>query len=73
MGSLVDHRKRHDGPQIRSLPGVEFGEFGGSGLLQLGVALARLPEMDHDFAMVAGPVNHGVQTAVIVVSRPAHP
>ena len=55
---------------LRSLPGLEFGEFGGSGLLQLGVALARLPDLEHGFVVVAGPADQHVQAAAILVARP---
>ncbi len=62
--------RRSDGVDVRLLPGAEFGEFGGSGLLQLGVALARLPQVEHGFAMVAGPVDPRVQAAAILLARP---
>jgi hypothetical protein len=69
MACLADRPERRDAPLLRSLPGLEFGEFGGSGLLQLGVALARLPETEHGFVMVAGPGDHRVQAAVILLAR----
>jgi len=70
MACLAERPERCDAPLLRSLPGLEFGEFGGSGLLQLGVALARLPETEHGFVMVAGPGDHRVQAAVILFARP---
>jgi hypothetical protein len=62
--------RRPDGVHVRLLSGAEFGEFGGSGLLQLGVALARLPEVDDRLVMVAGPVDPHVQAAAILVTLP---
>ena len=72
MACLAGRPERRDGAGLRSLPGLEFGEFGGSGLLQLGVALARLPETEHGFVMVAGPADHRVQAAVILMARLEH-
>jgi 3-oxoacyl-(acyl-carrier-protein) synthase len=69
MACLAGRSGRADVADVRLLPGLEFGAFGGSGLLQLGVALARLPEMEQGFAMVAGPADHHVQAAAIVVGR----
>jgi len=63
-------RQRPDGVQVRLLPGAELGEFGGSGLLQLGVALAHLPRVEHGLVMVAGPADPRVQAAAILVARP---
>jgi hypothetical protein len=62
--------ERHDAVDLRWLPGLEFGEFGGSGLLQLGVALARLPEAECGLVMVTGPADHRAQAAAILVARP---
>ena len=70
MAGLVGRSPRRDAALLRSLPGLELGEFGGSGLLQLGVALARLPQTEHGFVMVAGPADDRVQAAVILMVRP---
>ena len=70
MACLAERPERRDRLASALLPGLEFGEFGGSGLLQLGVALARLPEAEHGFVMVAGPADHRVQAAAILVARP---
>jgi hypothetical protein len=60
-------------PRLRAADGLECGEFGGSGLLQLGAALARLPEASHGFALVAGPADCQGQAGAILVSRPELP
>jgi len=73
MACLAGHPESRDPGALRSLPGVEVGEFGGSGLLQLGVALAHLPETEHGLVMVAGPDDHRVQAAAILVARPERP
>jgi hypothetical protein len=73
MACLAERPGRVRGAHLRRLAGMEFGEFGGSGLLQLGVALARLPETEHGFVMVAGPADHRAQAAAIVVGRAEHP
>jgi hypothetical protein len=70
MACLAERRARRQGPRVRVLDGLESGESGGSGLLQLGVALARLPEATHGFALVAGPADRHVQAGAILVSRP---
>jgi hypothetical protein len=69
MACLAGRSGRRDTADVRLLPGLDFGAFGGGGLLQLGVALAHLPEMQQGFAMVAGPADHRVQAAAIVVAR----
>jgi len=69
LESAAGRPERHDTVDVRLLPGLEFGEFGGSGLLQLGVALARLPEAECGLVMVAGPADHRVQAAAILVAR----
>lgn len=70
LDRAAGHPRRHDAVDVRLLPGLEFGEFGGSGLLQLGVALAHLPEAEQGLVMVAGPADHRVQAAAILVARP---
>jgi hypothetical protein len=73
MSCLVradDEPRRDAGVDVRLLPGAEFGEFGGSGLLQLGVALSRLAQVEHGLVMVAGPADHRVQPAAILLARP---
>jgi beta-ketoacyl synthase-like protein len=62
--------RRPEGVDVRMLPGGDFGEFGGSGLRQLGVALARLPEIERGLVMVAGPVDPRTQAAAILLARP---
>jgi 3-oxoacyl-(acyl-carrier-protein) synthase len=73
MACLAERPERRKGTRLRRLAGLEFGEFGGSGLLQLGVALARLPEVEHGYALVAGPADQRVQAGAILVARPEHP
>ncbi len=62
--------RRPDGIDVCLLPGPEFGEFGGSGLLQVGVALALLSRGEHDLVMVAGPADRRGQAAAILLGRP---
>jgi hypothetical protein len=64
-----DESRRQDGADVRPLAGAEFGEFGGTGLLQLGVALAHLPEVE-GLVMVAGPADQSVQAAALLMARP---
>jgi 3-oxoacyl-[acyl-carrier-protein] synthase II len=70
MACLAGRPAQRGAAHLRALPGLEFGEFGGSGLLQLGVALARLPQTEHGFVMVAGPADDRVQAAAILMARP---
>ncbi len=58
---------------VRSLPGRDFGEFGGSGLLQLGVALGQLREAAHELVMTAGPSEPDGQVAALLVARQDRP
>lgn len=58
---------------LQLVPGRDFGDFGGSGLLQVGIALARLPEAEHGLVLVAGPPDGRPQCAAVVVGRPERP
>jgi len=49
--------------------GVELGDFGGSGLLQLGVALAHLGNADETGVLVAGPGDPHGQVAALLMTR----
>jgi hypothetical protein len=53
--------------------GVEFGELGGSGLLQLGVALAHLESAEEKGVLVAGPADARGQVAALLMTRPERP
>jgi hypothetical protein len=50
--------------------GVEFGELGGCGLLQLGVALAHLGGAEETGVLVAGPADPLGQAAALLMTRP---
>ena len=70
MACLAERSEQREGARLRTLAGLEFGEFGGSGLLQLGVALARMPQIGDGLVMVAGPVDRRGQAAAIILARP---
>ena len=72
MECLAGRPERRGGTRLRTVAGLEFGESGGSGLLQLGVALARLPEAEHAYALVAGPAHPRVQAGAVLLARPEH-
>jgi 3-oxoacyl-[acyl-carrier-protein] synthase II len=55
--------------EVMVSPNREFGAFGGSGLLQVGLALARLRDTTRGYVMVAGSARHRRQAATVLLAR----
>lgn len=54
--------------EVMVSPNREFGAFGGSGLLQVGLALARLRDTTRGHVMVAGSASHRRQAATVLLA-----